>query len=321
MTGQTGMSWKVADQPMGRRLFRLTNPERPPLSRLRLLRCRARQFSTVSHLPVIIARPPKSAWNRQKTDKESSFNMAQATSGLVDYGTTSEEDNFSDFESTDVEGPGSPLPAETACLGMSRWCSDAWLSPDDRPTSGREQSDSELHQSPQVHAGPSPEVLTINSSTQEEPETAHGGQARQPSACRREDQQTHGPSDAGDTSDSDSSNSTSPRPPSPVLVHSSSQEEDQKPATKRPRLQTSARGAQGRGAYALKSHQLTPELRDLLARSRAFFTKPHSLQRPGGPVSTSTYSKAEERILCKSLRCLSLPSCRRRHVHPVAPEV
>ena len=71
----------------------------------------------------------------------------------------------------------------------------------------------------------------------------------------------------------------------------------------RPRLQTSRHGAQGRGTYALKFHQLMAEMWELLARSRAFFTKPHSLQRPGRPVTMSTYSKAEERILCKSLHC------------------
>ena len=106
------------------------------------------------------------------------------------------------------------------------------------------------------------------------------------------------PHRCGDSSDSETSNARSP--PSPLLVHSSS--EDEKPPTKSPRLQTSSHGAKGRGAYALQLHQLTPELQDLLARSRAFFTKPHFLQRPGRPVTTSTYSKAQERILYKSPR-------------------
>lgn len=248
--------------------------------------------------------------------------MAQASSGLVDYGSTSEEDNWSDFESP--EEPELPLPPEPACLRTSRWSdnTDASLPPD-CPTSGGEQSDSQLDQSAQVADGPTPEVLTVNSSTEEEgegPQTGETG-ATQASACRPEqqlsDDDTQSPTDAGGSSDSETSNARSP--PSALLVHSSS--EDEKPPAKRPRLQISRRGAQGRGAYALQLHQLTPELHDLLARSRAFFTKPHSLQRPGGPVTTSTYSKAEERILCKSLRCLSLHSCRRRHVRPAAPEV
>ena len=102
----------------------------------------------------------------------------------------------------------------------------------------------------------------------------------------------------GVSSDSETSNARSP--PSALLVHSSS--EDEKPPAKRPQLQTSSRGAKGRGAYVVQLHQLTLELQDLLARSTAFFTKPHSLQCPGRPVRTSTYSKAQERILCKSPR-------------------
>ena len=106
--------------------------------------------------------------------------MAQATSGLVDYGSMSEEDNWSDFESP--EEPGLPLPSEPACLGMSHWSynTDASLLPD-CPTRGSEQSDSQLGQSAQVLDGPPPEVLTVNSSTEGEgPETA----AMQPLHCR-----------------------------------------------------------------------------------------------------------------------------------------
>ena len=195
-----------------------------------------------------------------------------------------------------------PLLSEPACLSMSRWSynTDASLSPD-CPTSGLEQSDSQLDQSAQVPDGPPPEVLTVNSSTEEEgegPETAATQPSHRRPGQRRSKDDTQSPTDAGDSSDSETSSARSP--PSALLVHSSS--EDEKPPAKRPRLQTSSRGAQGRGAYALQLHQLTPELQDLLARSRAFFTKPHSLQRPGGPVTTSTYSKAEERILCKSPR-------------------
>ena len=87
------------------------------------------------------------------------------------------------------------------------------------------------------------------------------------------------PTDTADSSDSENSGSQDEGPAEydgrspclPVLVDSSSEE---KPPTKRPRLQISSRGAWGRRAYALKFHQLMPELRDLLARSRAFVTKP-----------------------------------------------
>ena len=95
--------------------------------------------------------------------------MNQATSGLVDYGFTSEEDNWSDFKSP--EEPELTLPSKPACLGMSRWSynTDASLSPD-CPTNGSEQSDSQLNQSAQVPDGPPPEVLTVNSSIEEEGE-------------------------------------------------------------------------------------------------------------------------------------------------------
>ena len=234
--------------------------------------------------------------------------MAQNTSVLVDYEATSEEDNFSDFESRG--GLDSPLPASS--LRMPRWSSNTSLS-SDCATSNSEQSDSvQLNESAQVPDGPSPEMLEVNSSTEEEGE----GGTTQLSTCRQEEDDVQSPTDTADSSDSENSgsqdegpaeyNGRSPR--SPVLVDSSSEEE--KPPTKSPRLQISSRGARGRGAYALKFHQLTPEMRALLARSRAFFTKPHSLQRPGGPVTISTYSKAEERILCKFfLRYVSLHTC------------
>lgn len=229
--------------------------------------------------------------------------MAQATSGLVDYGSTSEEDNFSDLEWP--EAPESPL---SASLGMSRWYSNASLPlPDFRSTSGSEQSDSELDQSAQAaDSGPSPEVLTIDSSSEEEePGEARQLPARRPGQQQQSEDDTESPTDAGDSSDSHNSKIRSASPP--LLLRSSSEEvQEPQPPSKRPRLQISGRGAGGRGAYALKFHQLTPGLRDLLTRSRAFFTKPHSLQRPGGPVTISTYSKAEERILCKSLGCLGL---------------
>ena len=263
----------------------------------------------------LIAQPPKVPENGQGEK----FKMAAATSALVDYGSTSEEDNFSDSEWR--EGPELlALPPASASLGMSRWSSDASLSPD-CPTNGWEQSDSPLHQSARAPDHPSPESLTVNSSSEGEAE-GDGEATQQFSACRQgqqsEDDHTQSPTDAADSS-SDSDNSNGRRPRWPLPMHSST--EEQKPASKRPRLQTSRRGAQGRGAYALKLHQLTAEMRELLARSRAFFTKPHSLQRPGGPVGMSTYSKAEERILCKSPRGLSLHACRRRHVQAAAPEV
>ena len=277
--------------------------------------------SSVTSAPrgLHIAQPPKVFAIARKAHN---FNMAQGSSGLVDYAsssTSTEEENRSDFQWFPEE-PRSPVPSEPVCLVTSscsdNTCTDASLRPD-CPTSGSEESDPQPHQSATkavLADGPPPEeVLTVNSSTEEEAQGREtpGATAEQPQSS----DDTQSPTDAGGMSDSDTSNATSP--PSALLVDSSSQ--DEKPPAKLARLQIPRRGAQGRGAYALQRDQLTPELEDMLARSRAFFTKPHSLQRPGGPVTKSTYSKAEERIMCKyrsSFRCClgSLHSCRRRHV-------
>ena len=229
--------------------------------------------------------------------------MAQPTSALVDYGaTSSEDDNFSDLESPD-RALGSPLAASSPRL--PRWSSnESLVSPSDCSISSPEQSDRQVDEIAQAADGPWPEVLTVRSSTDEEEEVR---ETTQPSRVRRQEEEgeRNTPTDG---EDSDSENSDQQQDAGgaapPVLVHSSSEEE--KPAAKRARLQVTSRGAQGRGAYAMKFRQLTPEMRELLARYRAFFTKPHSLQRPGGPVAVSTYSKAEERILCKFLGCVSL---------------
>ena len=235
--------------------------------------------------------------------------MAQPTSALVDYGaTSSEDDNFSDLESRD-RALGSPLVASSPLL--PRWSSNKSLvSPSDCSISSSEQSDQQLDEISQAADGvPLPEVLTVGSSADEEEEVR---ETTQPSHVRRQEEgERHTPTN-GEDSDSENSDQGPAEQDargaaSPVLVHSSSEEE--KPAAKRARLQVTSRGAQGRGAYAMKFHQWTPEMRDLLPRSRAFFTKPHSLQQSGGPVAVFTYSKAKERILCKFVRCVSL------HIH------
>ena len=218
--------------------------------------------------------------------------MAQPTSALVDYGaTSSEDDNFSDLESRD-RALGSPLAASSPRL--PRWSSnESLVSPSDCSISSPEQSDRQVDEIAQAADGPWPEVLTVRSSTDEEEEVR---ETTQPSRVRwqEEEGERNTPTDGEDSDSENSDQQDAGGEAPPVLVHSSSEEE--KPAAKRARLQVTSRRAQGRGAYAMKFRQLTPEMRDLLTRSRAFFTKPHSLQRPGGPVAVSTYSKAEERI-------------------------
>ena len=270
-------------------------------------RTRATQFSYFHTSRRNLLESPKNG--------QAALNMARPkTSALVDYEATSseEDEHSSDLESPDGS-PGWPLAASSP--RRPRWSSNESLWPSDCPViSSSEQSQLQLREIGQAPDGPSPEVLAVESSSDEEQEVR---ETTQPSACRQEEleeedeveeggRQTPSAGEDSDSQDEGLAEQDGAAAALPVLVQSSSEEEEKLPAAKRARLQVASRGAQGRGAYALKFRHLTPELRDLLARSRAFFTKPHSLQRPGGPVAMSTYSKAEERILCKFLGCVSL---------------
>ena len=51
--------------------------------------------------------------------------------------------------------------------------------------------------------------------------------------------------------------------------------------------------------YAMQKKDLPPELARFLQETKYFFTRPHSLERHGQRVSNTTYTKAEERILCE----------------------
>lgn len=52
--------------------------------------------------------------------------------------------------------------------------------------------------------------------------------------------------------------------------------------------------------YSLNMQEVPTELRHFMAKTKRFYTKPHSLERLAPCVATSTYAKAEERMLCKS---------------------
>jgi len=54
-----------------------------------------------------------------------------------------------------------------------------------------------------------------------------------------------------------------------------------------------------RKPYSLQKKDLPPELARFLGDAKHFFTRPHSLERHGQHVANSTYTKAEERILCE----------------------
>ena len=54
-----------------------------------------------------------------------------------------------------------------------------------------------------------------------------------------------------------------------------------------------------RRLHALKMAELFPKTPRFLATTRSFHTRAHSLERSTTAVSSSTYAKAEERMLCK----------------------
>ena len=120
------------------------------------------------------------------------------------------------------------------------------MSPSDCSISSLEQSNRQLNEIAQAADGvPSPEVLTVGSSADEEEEVR---ETTQPSPVRRQEKEgeRHMPTDG---EDSDSENSvqgpaeTDARGAgSPVLVHSFSEE---KPAAKRARLQPWSPGTRG----------------------------------------------------------------------------
>jgi len=75
---------------------------------------------------------------------------------------------------------------------------------------------------------------------------------------------------------------------------SSSSELEEEPAAKEV-------GGNKRRPYALKMAELPAEMHAFMAASRSFHTRAHSLERSTAGVATSTYEKAEERLLCKYL--------------------
>ena len=54
-----------------------------------------------------------------------------------------------------------------------------------------------------------------------------------------------------------------------------------------------------RRAYALRLTDLPPDLERFMKETKSFFTRPHSLERHGPKLATSTFEKTEERVLCE----------------------
>ena len=89
---------------------------------------------------------------------------------------------------------------------------------------------------------------------------------------------------------------TASTPGGQTITISSSSEDDQKPVA-----------APSRKPYALQMPDLPPDLQRFLKQCRSFFTRPHSLERHGQHLATSTYMKAEERVLCEYLTFTVMP--------------
>lgn len=85
-------------------------------------------------------------------------------------------------------------------------------------------------------------------------------------------------------------NTAPARTPSDEVIAISSSSEDEPMAKS---------ATPSRKPYALRMHELPPELQRFLNDARSFFTRAHSLERHGQQVALSTYMKAEERVLCK----------------------
>ncbi|XP_048579027.1 uncharacterized protein LOC116611798 [Nematostella vectensis] len=67
--------------------------------------------------------------------------------------------------------------------------------------------------------------------------------------------------------------------------------------TRRPQQTTQQKKVHSR-KYAIPIAELTTEMAKLLRDVKVFFTKDINLERKGSPISPSTWTKANERILC-----------------------
>ncbi len=89
---------------------------------------------------------------------------------------------------------------------------------------------------------------------------------------------------------------SAPRQAGQIAVSSSSDEQQEQDEEEDEGLQPAVLS---RKAYALPRTSLPPDLAKYLSDVRSFYTRPHSLERHGQHLATSTYMKAEERILCE----------------------
>ena len=227
----------------------------------------------------------------------------------------SENESYSDCELSDDEKPGAAPVEELQSTSSEE--SDEQSPPAAKRSrlASRQQSSAESSSSEQeMSAKP---VVSIDISSEDETVTAElpVSAGRKPYALRREELPSAAPAEELQSTSSEESDEQSPpaakrsrlasRQQSSAESSSSEQEMSAKPVvsidissedeTVTAELPVSA----GRKPYALRREELPSELRELLSTAKSFFTRPHSLQRAGQHIASSTYAKAEERILCK----------------------
>lgn len=84
-----------------------------------------------------------------------------------------------------------------------------------------------------------------------------------------------------------------------ITIASSSEDEAQQNSQQQEGDEPLPASPPPRKPYALRMEDLPNGLKQFLNEARSFFTRPHSLERHGQHVAISTYSKAEERVLCE----------------------
>ena len=93
---------------------------------------------------------------------------------------------------------------------------------------------------------------------------------------------------------------TPPKLPPPVVIRISSDDDQQEDdGDEEPEQPLVAPLPKQRAAYALRLTDLPPNLEGFMKETKSFFTRPHSLERPGQKLATSTFEKTEERVLCE----------------------
>ena len=120
---------------------------------------------------------------------------------------------------------------------------------------------------------------------------------------------------ASSCSDQEESDHSEPKPAAPVVISIPSDDDEQRDdaCSRKPVV---APLPKQRTAYALRLTDLPPNLERFMKETKSFFTRPHSLERHGPKLATSTFEKTEERVLCeyRSFYILNYYSCIARYI-------